>query len=278
MTQTGCHRWRAVRGVVGVGLLAMVVWSVGCRDKGGKARPGAFKGERYLGWDAHRLDNGAVHVVVVPGIARVMAFGRSAAENLLWQHADFLGQDADLPKGPWKNFGGAKLWVAPQQAWEWPPDLNMDQGPCKVVGRASSTGIGLKGAVSEARGVRLDRKLKLRRDSPVLDLTYTMKATGDQPVAWGIWSVLQMKKGGTVVLPAPEGTHLWDDAEGAYQGLIDGLSEKGIPVHLLSRIIPDKNDNAAMYALPLDGHPAPLAHRRIAEYVVTNILLRAGEK
>jgi hypothetical protein len=64
----------------------------------------------------------------------------------------------------------------------------------------------------------------------------------------------------------------WDDDAGTYQHLVDGLRERGIAVHLLSKIIPYRDDYEARYTLPLDGHPAPAAHRRIAGYVVTNLI------
>ena len=70
----------------------------------------------------------------------------------------------------------------------------------------------------------------------------------------------------------------WDDSSGTYQHLIDGLRQREIPVHLISDIIPDKDEAPEQYALRLDGHPSPLAHQRIAEYVATRILVSPEEQ
>jgi hypothetical protein len=68
---------------------------------------------------------------------------------------------------------------------------------------------------------------------------------------------------------------LWD-SEGTY-GLEDaitrGLDEAGIPWHLVTKIIPDLADHDARYRLHrYDRHPSPAAYRRVAEYIVEQVV------
>ncbi|MEJ2615282.1 MAG: hypothetical protein P8Z35_09995, partial [Ignavibacteriaceae bacterium] len=49
--------------------------------------------------------------------------------------------------------------------------------------------------------------------------------------------------------------------------------EKGINIHLVSKILPDYQNNKSKFRLsPYDSHPSALAHKLIAEYVVRSIL------
>ena len=161
-------------------------------------------------WDAIRLNNGVARAVVVPGIARVMAFERVGGPNLLWQNEALYGKPPILEGADWQNFGGSKLWAAPQAAWGWPPDFVMDQGPCTFA-IASDGSVKLEGRPSEAVGVRFDRELRLAPDRAVLHLDYTMQNTTTSNVSWGIWNVIQVKGGGRVLLPAPEEGRIWED-------------------------------------------------------------------
>ncbi|MGV7220922.1 MAG: hypothetical protein ACQ9MH_05315 [Nitrospinales bacterium] len=56
--------------------------------------------------------------------------------------------------------------------------------------------------------------------------------------------------------------------------LVEGFKENQIPVHLISNILPDFHDNQAIYNIsPHDGHPNPMAHDKIAQYIAEKILV-----
>ena len=162
----------------------------------------------YAGWaGSYRLANDRAEMVVVPRIARVMSFAVKGGANLLWQDAALRGKASDLTAKGWQNFGGAKLWIAPQSAWKWPPPPVIDRAPC-----AASVHRGrlrLVGAASLQHGLRLDREYRLLPGRPVVECTYTLVNTGDQPAAWGIWSVAQLLPGGRAMVPAPHGSRVW---------------------------------------------------------------------
>ncbi|HKY73520.1 MAG TPA: hypothetical protein VJL88_16480 [Nitrospira sp.] len=55
--------------------------------------------------------------------------------------------------------------------------------------------------------------------------------------------------------------------------IILGLKQKGIPVHLISSILPEYRGHEEKYKIhPADGHPNPLAHDLVADYIVKTIL------
>ena len=164
----------------------------------------------YRGWEAVQLDNGVARAVIVPGVARVMVFERAGGANLIWQDKALWGIPANLATGDWQNFGGSKLWAAPQAAWGWPPDPAMDRGPCGyAIGQDGS--IHLRGMPSQTVGVRLDREISLADGRAALDLEYTMQNTTSSNVTWGIWNIIQMQGGGRVLLPTPKGVSVRED-------------------------------------------------------------------
>ena len=55
--------------------------------------------------------------------------------------------------------------------------------------------------------------------------------------------------------------------------MLEALRQRDIVVHPISTILPDRGENGLRYQLsPSDIHPSPLAHERIAEYVVYHII------
>ena len=83
------------------------------------------------GWDTVCLSNRYVSLQIVPSIGgRVMAYGLGK-ENVLWVNPGLAGKAPPAsgvgPAGEWLNYGGDKLWPAPQgwdnaEQWPGPPD------------------------------------------------------------------------------------------------------------------------------------------------------------
>jgi hypothetical protein len=69
----------------------------------------------------------------------------------------------------------------------------------------------------------------------------------------------------------------WDrEGDRLSQAVLQELTGKGIRVHLVSRMLPGCKgipEASATYTIPMDGHPNALAHRLVAQYVVSKILL-----
>jgi hypothetical protein len=169
----------------------------------------------YRGWgDAVTLANPALETVAVPGISRIMHLSLPGQSNLFHVNPEWAGKAQDPAMnaaGAYRDFGGAKLWNAPQKEWRyawggWPPDYALDSAP-SVLTIGPGDAITLVGAASAAVGVRYTRTLALDGDAVVNEVE--MRCTSDHPISWGVWSVLCMRPEGTVYLPVPADARLW---------------------------------------------------------------------
>ncbi|MFZ4508275.1 MAG: DUF4380 domain-containing protein [Fimbriimonas sp.] len=156
----------------------------------GLASPGNVKVETvaFEGWqNCLRLSDGVVDAIVVPQIGRIMRFGYVGKPNLIWVNPNLKGT---LPTSSpdWPNFGGDKLWNAPQAVWGWPPDASFESSPHDVVVHGNQ--ISLKSPVSKKYGIRFEREITLQGSK--LRIKNTLVNAGTAPVEWAIWQVTQI--------------------------------------------------------------------------------------
>lgn len=184
--------------VMAAGLLAVT----GCLALGEgavrRAGPLSISRTSFRGWeDAYLITNGDVEVVVVPQIARIMKYATAGGENLLWVNDELTpevtGQQTAPPDSTeWINYGGYKLWPAPQKDWGWPPDWQLDRGPCRVEVAEAGT-LRLIGAPSPQYGLRFDREITLALEGSRLEVVQTAVNVSDEPITASIWDVTQVK-------------------------------------------------------------------------------------
>lgn len=177
----------------------------------------------YHGWtDAIRLGNGVVEAVIVPSIGRVMQFQFAGEDDgPLWENPALAGGTASPGAREWANYGGDKIWPAPQTGWSevigraWPPPAGFDGLPMKV--ELAGSGVTLISAVDAAFGVRTLRRIELRPDRPVMTITTTFEKIAGDPVEIGVWVITQVKDP-VAVLAFPAGD---PPSGGAYVRLSD---------------------------------------------------------
>ena len=112
--------------IVGASLL------VGCADEGGgrqseqqRARVASLAEEtKYQDWNALKMSNGLVTVTTVPEIGgRTMVYDLGT-RSLLYTNPQEYGQVYQVAQNPedrkWHNWGGYKVWPAPQKDWGGP--------------------------------------------------------------------------------------------------------------------------------------------------------------
>jgi hypothetical protein len=208
---------------MGRGAAVCVALAVGCAVAA-ELRPEEGEGvtvERvdYKGWhNSYLMGNDTVEVVVVPEVARIMEYRPVGRDNVLWVNTDLVpektqGQTEGLDTWGWLNYGGYKMWPAPQKAWNWPPPAELDAGPCEVTVLGPGT-IRLTGQPSEELGIRFDRVLRLHPAGSRLDIVQTMVNVSDEPVTWAIWEVTQVRGDGcTGFVPLGDGATVKTDKE-----------------------------------------------------------------
>jgi hypothetical protein len=157
---------------------------------------------RWQGWEAIRLANDEVEVIVVPSIGRVMSFSRvgsGESGNVLWTNPTLFGQPFD-GTAEWQNFGGDKLWPWPQngeKGWEgeyganWPPPEPFRNVAWSA--RPTDDGITLfLEAATTGYDFDLQRDIRLQNGSVVI--TSTLVPAVDDPRSWSAWHVTQIPR------------------------------------------------------------------------------------
>lgn len=157
----------------------------------------------YHGWKgAYRLSNRRVELVYVPQIGRVMRYGFIHGPNVLWNNPALYDKTVDLAHPPkdWTNFGGDKLWPAPQDAWGWPPDPAIDPGR-QTVRVLQGNRLQVTGGPSKKHNIRFVREIALDTTGTGVTLRNTMENVSDETVNWSVWEVTQVDRPSEVVLP-----------------------------------------------------------------------------
>ena len=164
----------------------------------------------YRGWpDAVFLRNGEVEAVIVPAIGRVMQFRFvGEADGPFWENPTVDGRRASQDPNGWVNYGGDKVWPAPQAAWPliigrgWPPPAGFDGRPAHVEIRDGA--VTLVFPPDPAYGLQVRRRITLRHAAPVMAITTTFEKNSGPPVEAGVWTITQLRDPEAVRAPAPE--------------------------------------------------------------------------
>jgi hypothetical protein len=154
-------------------------------------------------WVSLDLKNDLIEVQAVPEIGGRIIQYKLGDYGFFWVNEDLAGKpipESRLgPNGEWLNYGGDKLWPAPQgwgsdQEWFGPPDPVLDGGPytaevTKENGRAVA--IRLTSQKDKRSGIQFSRVFKIFDDSSRVSIEATMKNIDTKPRRWGIWAVTQ---------------------------------------------------------------------------------------
>lgn len=174
----------------------------------------AIRDVTYNGWQCVELTNGRIDVVVAPQLGGRIVQLRFDGCEYLWVNRELAGKTLAVPMidsaenatglEQWANYGGDKLWPAPQgwsgpAEWPGPPDP-FAKGGCTDRGAhtlevlandSAEAAVRLTGPNDLYAGVRFSRVIRLRPRTTSVELIATMENIADRPVRWGIWQVTQ---------------------------------------------------------------------------------------
>jgi len=174
----------------------------------------------YCGWEgAYRLRNSVAELVVVPALGgRVLSYKLNGSRNILWENEEERGklyEHTQSPGAKWRNYGGYKLWVAPQdraQAAGW----RFGHDNCRCRARLiDDSEIRLTGAPIHATGTQFVTDLKLFPHSSRVRLRQRIRNVSEEPVRWGLSDVTQLATQAIVAFPRnsnsrfPDGVRFW---------------------------------------------------------------------
>jgi len=152
----------------------------------------------FEGWNnCWKISNGLADVVVVPQVGRIMYFGFSGEENVLFDNKSLDGTVADAVTKDWVNFGGDKLWPAPQSDWVWPPDPVLDRSTLEV--RPTEDGVTIHGKPSD--GVVFTRQIHMSPDQPQIRILNRLINVGRKALDRSVWEICQVAQPDRAILP-----------------------------------------------------------------------------
>jgi hypothetical protein len=158
----------------------------------------------YRGWNSLKLSNGLVALYVVPELGgRVIQF-EFAGHPFFFVNGDLAGkvfspEENGGAKGGWKNYGGSKLWPAPQgwendEQWPGPPDPVLDGGAYRgeIIRREEGqVAITVTSPPDARTGIQLARTISLFAGGTQVRHECAMRNISRRPVRWAIWEVNQ---------------------------------------------------------------------------------------
>lgn len=155
------------------------------------------------GWTAVNMGNDLIDLQVVPEIGgRVLQYKLGNYGFFLVNQELYDKQPPASGVGPddaWLNYGGDKLWLAPQgwdndQQWPGPPDPVLDGQPYAMESIGPKE-IRLTSRKDQRSGVQLSRVIKLFDGTTRVSIDATMKNIDTKPRRWGIWAHTQFNAG-----------------------------------------------------------------------------------
>jgi hypothetical protein len=154
-------------------------------------------------WESIDLKNELIEIQAVPKIGGRIIQYKLGDYGFFWVNKELVGKKIPAsrlgPDGEWLNYGGDKVWPAPQgrandRQWPGPPDPVLDGGPyaaeiIKKNDRAKA--IRMTSEKDERSGIQFSRKFKIFDGSTRVSVEAVMENIDTKPRRWGIWAVTQ---------------------------------------------------------------------------------------
>jgi hypothetical protein len=174
----------------------------------------SIKQTTYKGWTRSiLLEGGDTRIAISPDIGgRIMEFSIEG-KNPIWQNPAEYGKVYPITN-VWHNYGGYKIWNAPQAVWGWPPDPFLDYGKASV--ELIDDWVKIYGAPSLKAGIMFMKEITLPERGRAR-IVERMRNISGKEVRWGIWEVTQVETPCFVVFPAeknskfPAGLYFFDE-------------------------------------------------------------------
>jgi hypothetical protein len=171
------------------------------------ARAADLTETKFRNWNSTQLRNDFIQVNVTPQLGgRILGY-QLGDHAFLWANPALQGQ---LPPpsglgadGAWLNWGGDKLWPAPQgwkgvEEWPGPPDPVLDGSPqvAKVLERRdASIALELTSPKDARTGIQFSRVIRIFDGTSRVNVVAKMANISTRPIRWGIWTVTQLDAG-----------------------------------------------------------------------------------
>ncbi|MGE5198588.1 MAG: hypothetical protein ACM3H9_03025 [Rhodospirillaceae bacterium] len=155
----------------------------------------------FQGWpNCYRVSNGTVEFISTTDVGpRIISFGFVGGANLFFVREDFAGQTGGAE---WKNYGGHRLWHAPEDKVR---TYEPDNGPieAKVVAN------GLVLTMPPEPLSRIQKAIEITLDPVTSEVTvvHRLRNMGAWAVELAPWAISVMAPGGFAIAPLPTAFH-----------------------------------------------------------------------
>jgi hypothetical protein len=156
------------------------------------------------GWNFRTLENKWIKLHLAPNLGgRIIQFEMDGYE-FFFNNPYLLGKEPDQTRlrknGIWLNFGGEKIWPAPQgwnspDQWPGPPDPVIDSGAYSIAeftDDAEENTLTMTSLFDQYTGLQIKKEVILAESRSEVTVHATFCNKSDVLKKWSIWPVLQM--------------------------------------------------------------------------------------
>lgn len=151
----------------------------------------------YKGWQAQKISNSWVQLIVVPQNGGRLMQVTFAGHSYLFVNPKLAGKYQPPSTSQWFNYGGDKLWLLPEgnedeQHWLGNSDV-IDDGPYafRKVSEGQRCEIELTSPADPLTGIQFSRTIRVDADSPRIRFHASMKNITGHTLEWSMQSVSQ---------------------------------------------------------------------------------------
>lgn len=162
----------------------------------------------YKGWKVWSLQNQWIKLHVVPQLGGRLIQLKMNGYEFFFVNPLLAGKEPDSTRlgenGAWLNFGGEKIWPAPQgwdssDQWPGPPDPVLDSGEYFMAEISNvKNGIRLTSPFDKYSGLQIRKDVFISENSSEVKVIARFKNEGNVLRTWSIWPVLQMNASGEI--------------------------------------------------------------------------------
>lgn len=159
----------------------------------------------YKGWNVHLLENTWMKLFILPEIGGRIIQVEMDGHEFLYINPFLAGKEPGPerlgPDGSWLNFGGEKIWPAPQgwntpDEWPGPPDPVLDGGIYSCSWCQDKEELLLVSPYDPYTGMQLTRRISLSEKCSEAFIHASFTNKSDRPRSWSIWPVCQVDTSG----------------------------------------------------------------------------------
>jgi len=163
---------------------------------------------KHKGWDVKSLKNQFIKLRVAPELGGRILQVEMDGHEFLFVNPLLEGIIPDETRlgtnGSWLNFGGEKIWPAPQgwdtcEQWPGPPDPVLDSGVYNISTVSddnNGVALMLQSPFDERTGLQIKRKISLEKNRSAVTIEASFDNNTNKPLRWSLWPVVQMNTPG----------------------------------------------------------------------------------